>query len=363
MATVRIIEMSQIVASLPDAVQFSPSVHILAEDDLFVCALGFEPRCLSVPAALAAYGYKSARVAILQYATNSEDNTVNRSELLKSLHAVSDTVEVLSVDDPGFSHMFGTLLATLSGSRPRVTVDISVFANRVVLKAISALVNSKCDVHMLYSEAAEYFPRKKDFDLDRNRWRKERDVALERGVAAVSVSVDYPGRFFDPQPDYVIVFPSFTAERAWAVLDQIDPSLLTGPDGNLLWVIGDPLHDDDKWRKEAVRINHAIASDVPQIEVSTFDYKQTLIALDRIRGDKWQTHNLTIVPLGSKLQAVGIGLFCHVYRDVRLMFAIPKRYNAASYSNGCRAMWEIAFGPMEQIRRLMSSIGNVVIED
>lgn len=363
MARVTVVETSEILASLPEITSFSPVAEpFRKEEDLFVCALGFEPRCLSIPTALAHVGHKCNRGAVIRYRTNQDDNEVNRPELMRAIETFCTSVEFFDADAPEFTEGFGNLLGNLPSSA-RATIDISVFGNRLVLRTMKAILNSQCSIRIVYSEALQYYPQKTDFDADPRRWKTLKDTALEHGVSNVSVAMEYPGQFFDAQPDYVIVFPSFTPERSWAALDCIDPSLLIGSNEKVLWVIGDPHMKEDKWRKDAVRINYDIGENTAQTEVSTFEYKETLALLDRIRALKWQTHNITIIPLGSKLQAVGIGLFSYIYPDVRLMLAVPKKYNAANYSDGCKAMWAIDFGNIHSASQLLSTVGDVKITD
>ena len=104
MANVRRVELSGIVGLLPDIQAFNPRSTITdGPDDLFLCVLGFEPRCLTLPRLLAESGYTSVRVVFFEYETNADDNDVNRQELLSHLHAISDDVQSLTLSDPQFS--------------------------------------------------------------------------------------------------------------------------------------------------------------------------------------------------------------------------------------------------------------------
>ena len=68
-------------------------------------------------------------------------------------------------------------------------------------------------------------------------------------------------------------------------------------------------------------------------------------------------------PLGSKMQALGTALFCYMHPEVRLVFALPKEYNAADYSTGCKDFWQVDFGPFDKLRANLDKVGMLRIED
>ena len=72
-----------------------------------------------------------------------------------------------------------------------------------------------------------------------------------------------------------------------------------------------------------MRLLNGIPESAPQFEVSTFDYKDALKRLDMIYAERCERFNITVSPLGSKLQALGTSLFCYMHPDVRVMTAIP----------------------------------------
>ena len=84
MARATKIELSSIVGRLADIQKFNPRTGpTFGPDDLFLCALGFEPRCVAMPKLLAEIGYRSERVIVFEYDTNVDENERNREELIK----------------------------------------------------------------------------------------------------------------------------------------------------------------------------------------------------------------------------------------------------------------------------------------
>ena len=120
---------------------------------------------------------------------------------------------------------------------------------------------------------------------------------------------------------------------------------------------------ENQWRLDAMKMINVVATDAPQVEVSTFDYKDTLSVLGRLYWERWESHNITLSPLGSKMQALGTALFCHMHPDVRVVLSTPIDYNAIQYSDGCRDTWCIEFGSLVELRRKLDEVGTLMIED
>lgn len=359
-------DLAEVIGKLPEISPFSPASLAGLQDALFLCALGFEQRCLAIPRGLAAAGYKSSRAVYLQYSTNQDDNAVNLPGLQAALTAIGGRAEPMQVDTADLcsrlEEMIESLPRPVAGSPPVVVFDISVVANRALVRCLKTLLESDVSLKVVYAEAASYRPTKAEYEAAPDRWQSDDHLGLERGVLNVAPSPDQPGVRFDPLPDCIILFPSFKAERSWTVITRVDPSLVPVPGDKVIWLLGRPHSGADHWRIEAMRrINH-IPSDGPQHEVSTFDYKDCLKTLELIYAKLWDRHNVSLCPLGSKLQALGTSLFLYVHPDVRVMCAVPKEYNAVQYSEGCKSTWVIDFGALTQIRQLLGKVGQVSVE-
>lgn len=365
MANVRRIELSEILGQLPEIQPFVPNSHF-GPDDVFLCALGFEPRCLAIPRLLADSGYRSNRVVILEYDTNIDDNEKNRRELTACLNIISDDVQSLVLGEPDAPNRLRQILEfatkdNTAGS-PKITFDVSAAANRFVVTTMAILCESNGSLNLLYSEAATYHPTEAEYEAEPSVWQSESELGLERGVGDVRPSREAPGQHFDPLPDAVILFPTFKRERSQAVIDFVDPSLIGNRGEQIVWLVGIPHLEENQWRIDALRdINELSAEDV-QYEVSTLRYQDTLKTLEAIYSRLSDRYKLTLSPIGSKMQALGSSLFSYIHPDARIVFAIPKEYNAALYSGGCRETWRIEFGTLADLRRLLMSVGKLVVD-
>lgn len=336
-------------------------------DSLFLCALGFEPRCLTLPCRLDEAEYRAGRAVYFKYATNADDNAANLPELERHLHRLSGKVEAIEADAPEFpSRLRGLLELVMSESSaqpPCVTFDISVAANRLLLRCVKVLLEFDICVRVIYAEAAVYHPTKDEYGQDPAKWQADDLLGLERGVSDVGTSIDHPGLSLDPLPDALILFPSFKAERSRAVVSFVDPSLLADPGKKVVWLLGVPHLEEDQWRLEAMRNINGIAEWAPQHEVSTFDYRDTLRVLEHCHAEMWERYKVTISPLGSKMQALGTALFCYMCPDVRIIFCTPKEYNATQYSEGCKEVWRLEFGALRELRSKLDMAGTLRLEE
>ena len=336
-------------------------------EDLFLCALGFEPRCLILPGRLKVAGYRARRAAYFKYATNLDDNRVNLPELESHLRAIAPNVDPLDADAGDFTTRLRALLELIMREAPekppRVTLDVSVTANRLLLRCMKVLLEYDICARIIYSEAAIYHPTKEEYEQDQANLERDNLYGLERGVSDVMPSIDHPGHALDPLPDFLILFPSFKPERSLAVVSFVDPSLLANPGDKVVWLLGVPHLAEDHWRLDAMKKINAIGEGVPQYEVNTFDYKDTLQVLEGLHADKSERYTITLSPLGSKMQALGTALFCYMHPDVRVIFSTPKEYNAAQYSKGCKNVWEIDFDALDKLRRSLDEVGTLRIEE
>ena len=368
MAHTRKIELSAIVGQLPEIQKFNPRVgSAYGPDDLFLCALGFEPRCLALPKMLAENGYRSERAVFFEYDTNVDENEVNRHELTKHLNVISDNVQPLSLSNPDYPNELRGILETLSsgtlGTDPRITFDLSVSANRIVVTTMAILCEAETYLNVIYSEAATYHPTKTEYEVEPSDWQNESQLGLERGVGDVRPSREFPGQHFDQLPDALLLFPTFKAERSRAVIAFVDPSLVGVQGEQVVWLVGVPPHPEYKWRIDALKEINGLTDNDFQHEVSTLHYRETLSRLESIYGQLWDRYKLTLSPIGSKMQALGSSLFCYMHPDTRIVFAIPAEYNAAQYSEGCRETWRIEFGFLSELRDLLRSVGSLVIDE
>ncbi len=368
MAKLSFYELADVVADLEaiEALEVQ-SLVTSSPDDIFLCALGFEPRCLELPGRLAAAGFRTRRAAYFKYGTNLDDNAINLQQLEGHLREISPHVDPIEVDVPDFPSRLRALLDLVicgaPAKPPCITLDLSVAANRLILRCMKVLLEYDICVRIIYSEASTYHPTKEEYDRNPEQWANEDLLGLERGVGDVTPSMDYPGHALDPLPDSLILFACFKGERSKAVISFVDPSLLTTASKKIVWLLGEPHLAENRWRLDAMKKINEIGDEWRQYEVSTFDYKETIRILEALYTEMSDRYRITLSPLGSKMQALGGSLFCYMHPDVRVILSTPKEYNSAQYSEGCRDVWKIDLGALEKLRCCLNRVGTLRIEE
>ena len=367
MSHIKQTELLEIISLLPDIELLNVKSHLSEEKaDLFLCALGFEDRALAIPELIAEEaGFKCNHAIYFEYATNMNDNKLNEPRLMKALNKFSGLVDRMDCDDHDFCINFKKVLERIVTERkaPKVIFDISTCSSKLLLLVLKVLFDHNLSLLILYSEADTYHPTQSEFRSEPEKWTTEEGFGLARGVGTVIASPEHPGYRRDKLQEMVIVFPTFKPERSKAVIADIDESLLLEPGERVIWIVGKPRLPENSWRVNVIREINRILPSAPSHEVSTFKYKETIEVLEHIYKPKDCLYHINLTPLGSKLQSVGIALFWYIDQDVSIIFATPKEYNAPQYSEGYKDMWQINFGELDSIRRLLDSVGQLVIVD
>ena len=98
------IELVDILGKLPDIKKIEwDKDFINSTCDIFICALGFEDRCLSISKRLADNGVlKCTNAIIFEYSTNIEDNLVNKPYLITNIQKFCSKYVILKCDEDDF---------------------------------------------------------------------------------------------------------------------------------------------------------------------------------------------------------------------------------------------------------------------
>ena len=357
-SSIRELDLAAISGRLPSIKPFGNSECNLSEYDLGVFALGFEERGLAILRHLSSANVRIHNALCIKYATNDEDNRKHEDELVGLLNSIADEWTYLDESLPIFSSTVQMALRNVCDRTrcPRVGFDISVLAKRILLRIFSTLFYSDVELHIWYAEAEKYFPTKSEVEDDIGLLRREDAFGIERGVAMVGASPEHPGENLDGLPDFVVLFPTFKPERCRASLLMVDPGL-THESQEVVWFVGRPHLEKDYWRVKAVRDINFIGGGSRVKEVSTFDYLATLVELESTYKEISGRYHLSICPLGSKLQCIGIGLFHYLHPEARIIYVAPREYNPEQYSYGIRDLWEINFGPTIGVREMLDRVG------
>ena len=324
-----------------------PSIEELSDqykrDDLFVCALGFEDRCVAGPERLEKHGYICKNAIVLKYDVHEQENNKNLENLRRILENISESPFLTSdyfVTDPFKSESkFDDSLNMVAKqkSTSSVTIDITSFSSASIIQILDLLFRrtqkSLEQIRIIYTEAEKYFPLKEDI-----RKRMPEDVYLSSGVKEIVTIPKFNGIFLPGYSTLLIIFLGLNSIRTRGAINFFQPSQKIG-------IVGDPPRGDRKWRKdEVIRRNFNIFDEKGEIILlSTFYYEETILKLNELYENFSPKSNIAICPLGSKLQTLGVFLFTRKHPDVKLLFPIPMKFHPKRYSKGYTKTWQIIF--------------------
>jgi hypothetical protein len=291
-----------------------------------------------------------------------EDNEINRSELVFSLKKYSDIVTHMQCDTENFAHELRQMLKRSCQLEkcPRVTFDVSVCTSKLLLTVMKILLEFDVELRLVYSEARIYHPTKLEAE-ENIKESAEVKRGLATGVSKVFASSEHPGLNLESLPEMVAVFAAFTPDRVRAVISNVDENLLDKLSDRVNWIVGEPHLKEDSWRIEYSEKVNEIPAESQIFVVSTFFYKDTVKTLNKIYKKNSLKNHINILPFGSKMQSIGIAFFNYVYPDATIWFAMPEKYEASNYSEGCKDTWAIDFGKLGEIKHKLDDVGTIKV--
>jgi hypothetical protein len=357
MAYLKEIQADEVACSLPAISPYIPSEDS-TRDELFLCACGFEPRSTRMAAELQKGRYRTKHSIFFEYETNPSHNLRNRPELVTALSAMSETEpSAVIYRDQDFITSFGSRLNSILAQTdplPKVTLDISACSSELMLCTLRLLFERRIRLRILYSEAAVYHPTALEYENCPGEWATDAGGGMSSGILKVKECAIYPGTNSDQLPTTLIAFPTFKPERIRSVVSDLQPS-------KTIWILGIPHLPENRWRTDAMREINSVPQDATVYELFTFDYADTFCKLEQVYRQHEYTSHIEICPLGSKLQNVGVALFCLLREDVGLWYSTPESFNPKQYTEGAEKLWRIDFGPVESIVDGVLSCGKLQI--
>ena len=249
-----------------------------------------------------------------------------------------------------------------SKSNFRVIFDISTCSSYVFYPTISELMKSNTDLTVVYSEADTYFPTKDEWEKVNAKAKEENSLFIEsfENARFQSIGVDdlYAYSPFSElnagnKPALLVAIPNFSAKRINSIV-HIDRELNKTPYEDIIWLIGEPPAEKNKWRTDAIIRTNNI-SNVATHFVSTLEYKEIILKLEDIWANRKYDYHISIGSLGSKMQHLGTFFFLALHQEIGLWLAEPREFNAKRFSTGHGVFWQLRFGETNELRRILES--------
>ncbi|MEZ6033182.1 MAG: hypothetical protein R3C17_08830 [Planctomycetaceae bacterium] len=335
-------------SSIEQVIDHLPAVrhiHEFAPDhtvDCIVAISGFEKRCISAAHAMIERGWVTSSSICVTYGDPGM-KTPNERHLASLCTALTELgngnpPRLIEHNDHNVEVDFGqSLLKEISDlgvavglCTSHIVFDITVGSSRLLLEGLHALLKTNARLTLIYTEAGLYRPRFDEYVslVAQGRVRQiDAPEFLTQGVDRVEIVNSIQGMCVDSRPAFLVVFPAFAFTRISAVIDEIAPS-------RVQWIYGIPHLVENRWRIDAQREYHAtlVEGSHRHCYVSTFDYRETLLVLERIYQKRREDYGIFVASLGSKLQKVGQALFHTLRPEAAAVVAIPHLWSDDRYS-------------------------------
>lgn len=331
--------------------------------DVFFTSLGFEERCLAAPSLLPS-GIEHA-IALVP-GTNPIDNETNRTPLLALLAKAARSVKFLDGESTALEAEIISainLVSSTAGNEIHIAVDVSAMPSRIMSKIVSIALTLNGCLTVVYTMAKGYLPEREEFVKERKKYCSEGAMTTEEGVEDVTPSIAHAGQHLDPLPACIVLFPNFRRERSRAVISSIDESLLGRSSDQLVWLLSKPFAEEFEWRLDATRLVNGIAESDVTYNLDVLDYRDTMLYLEKIYLQYWKSRNISISPLGTKMQRLGVLFFNYCRPSTRLVFSSPRKYSAGKWSYGTGMTYCTHFPSISQLRENLLSLGQLRIND
>ena len=306
-------------------------------DCLLICA-GFEDRSVETLCRIRDAGKSGFSLGLISYLPKQPEN---REE---ELHAIcrDAALQVRSfVYDRENPAGMGEQIKDFTLGFDRVFIDISGMSRLLIVQTLVAVLTLEhTSVTVIYGEAEKYPPSEDQFEQDhRGNSTKPLLGYLSSGIFEIATTPELSSVSMLGEAIRLIAFPSFDPAQLINLLQELQPAYTE-------FIHGVPPAEENQWRTNAVRrLNHLALVEFKgskEYEVSTLDYRETLLRLLGIYKERSMFDRLVVAPTGSKMQAVAVGLFRAALHDVQIVYPTPQVFmEPEEYTLGLRQLYQL----------------------
>jgi hypothetical protein len=290
-------------------------------DDIFICSISFEERCINVVEHLAD-NYVARKSLVVRYSAKNEAGLREKNQKLicdTLPHHIQNKKSILPIyfdkyNPYSFWHLLEEWFSGLKSVK-KITIDITTFTKSYLLTLLKLIKTKypRAKIRVLYTMGI--YPE---------------NEPLTRGVKDIVILPYYGGFELCKKKSILILLMGYEAERAYSIWETIDPV-------QTIAIIGNPpsyLGANGPSRK----LNQAILDDPDTIvdEVSAIDPIKTMDKIYEIyKKREYKDFSFFIAPLGTKMQVIGIYLFFEKLApvtNVQIIYAYPAKYNEKKYT-------------------------------
>lgn len=313
---------------------------------LFIGAYGFEQRSLGWANHQAKQGVILNGAVVFRYKHPKGRNRIRQlRKMLTGLGTISITDMVYDVRSPhNIEELIEKKFKNLIFDFEEIVLDISSMTKLLVLVCLCKLSTFPGTVRIVYSEADDYAPTRKEYEKS----KKEMELMAKfpsRGFETIVRTKCLSSIRMQGQPVLLVAFASFNEQLVRHMLGTLSPH-------RLMFINGRPPRDDYSWRERATQEIHKklienYSADNPTDEkglltrvASTLDYNETLSWLDKIYEEFGTHERIICAATGSKMQTVGLFFSKIAHPDIHIEYPTPDSYFVKGLSKGVREVHE-----------------------
>lgn len=304
----------------------------IGEGDILVLAAGFEDRCIEVLSRAIIKNKCNFSLLLIKYLPQVQDN--KSDEILELCNANKIKTFEITYDRGNPVGIGDRFLEVALQFKGNIFIDVSGMSRLLIVQLIVSLGQSQrnfSNSFVLYTEAMKYPPTEEAVKEALSRNIDDdftyRFMFISTGVLGLSIVPELSSVALQGQPVRLVAFPSFNVDQLSVLIGELQPSCLT-------LLHGLTPAKENHWRMNAIKKLNRIeeGSCDESFNVSTLDYRQTLDCLADIYNKHGSMERIILAPIGSKMQAVAVGIFRTFMSDIQIVypatrqFAAPKEY-------------------------------------
>lgn len=309
-----------------------------------VLSNGFEERTPAAAELLRVAKLRPQRILLIKYPGEEHES---------SYKAISTACDALASQDKRFEIGVADLdkLASLLAAddqKALIVCDITGLSRVLIFEILSVIARAGQEFWLLYTEAEEYYPKKRDFEkllktdpeeAFLNLVKYEQTDIIYSGSCEVEDVPGFSGHHLPNYPLMIIAFLTFKRSRLGAILREYESN-------KTVLIKAVPVRNDLRWRADVMEIiNFDLMEDHRNSmkPVETLDWRATYNVLRELYYANHANYrfNFLLAPLGSKMQTVGAWAFAFRTPDVRVITSTPAQLFKDKYSEGWRSTFLI----------------------
>ncbi len=316
-----------------------------SDDCLIVCG-GFEDRSTHIVDALSSSN-KGLSAILINYLPFLEKN---RSQTIRDKcadHNIKLLEPEVEYDRENPAGIIDSLLPLITKANRRIFIDISGMSRLLIVQLIVGLYKHKGNfngISILYCMADEYPLKKEQVQQkidDVNKGSVDDILILSTGVFDLSIVPELSSTVMQSQPIRLIAFPSFNNHQLTTLRAELSVA-------NFSFILGRPYLQKNDWHEAEIRklnrVEEIIAGKQSNTDESkcTLNYIETLDYLLDLYNEYNIWNKLALAPIGSKMQAVAVGIFRSFLDDVQIVYPTPRTFDAPDrFSTGVRKVYRL----------------------